>query len=272
MIRRTSTILDRIVDEKIKEVERLKKDNKLIIDRLKEETINNRRLFEKELAKKELTVIAEIKKASPSKGVIAKKFEPDKQLKEYVKGGARVISVLTDKKFFQGSPEILKKLQAKTDLPILRKDFIIDPVQVYESFYLKANIILLIAAILEKKDLINLIEICNNLGIEALIEVHNNHDLEKVLETEARIIGINNRNLKNFNVDLKNTEKIITRLDKMGIRNQFYLVSESGIKSRADISYLQGIGVNGVLIGESLMRANNPAEKIHELIKNQKVI
>ncbi len=224
-----------------------------------------KRSLKSALKKSELTLIAEIKKASPSKGLISKNFDPEKQLQAYSQGGADAISILTDEKYFNGSTEILRQLRGKTSLPILRKEFIIHPLQIYESLFLGADIVLLIAAILTKQQIISFLDISNQLGLEALVEVHDHDDLEKIIDTKTEILGINNRNLDNFTVDITNTEKIINELEKMNIRNNFYIVSESGVKDKSDVDYLESLGVNGVLIGEALMKSNKPQEKIKEL-------
>ncbi|MFP4660997.1 MAG: indole-3-glycerol phosphate synthase TrpC [Halanaerobiales bacterium] len=244
------TILNKIIIEKRKEVQSIK---------------NPGRSLKKSLAGEKLTLIAEIKKASPSKGVIAEEFNPGEQLEKYINAGAGAVSILTDEKFFQGSKDIMMALREKTDLPLLRKDFIIDPIQVYESLFIGADIILLIAAVLSKKELKELIELTGSLGMEALVEVHNIDELDNAVEANAEIIGINNRNLKNFTVDLKNTERIVTELNGRGIRDNYYIIAESGIKDSTDIKYLKDIGVDGVLIGESLMKSPEPEEKINEL-------
>jgi indole-3-glycerol phosphate synthase len=250
-------ILDSILVEKIDEVKELKKP---------------RRSLEAKLAQSELTLIAEIKKASPSKGIITAAFNPEKQLQSYLSGGADAISVLTDKKFFQGGKEMLQEIRKKTDLPVLRKDFIIDPLQIYESFFLGADIILLIAAILGKKELCKLVDLTYSLGMEALVEVHHQKELEKVFSSQARILGINNRNLQDFSVDVNRTGEIIGYLEKVKVRDKYYLISESGIKNNEHINYLKDLGVNGVLIGETLMSASDPAEKIKELFGRSGVL
>lgn len=231
-----------------------------------------KRSLKSTLRKNDLTLIAEIKKASPSKGIISKNFDPEKQLEAYAKGGADAISILTDERYFNGSSEIIRELRNKTSLPILRKDFIIHPLQIYESLFLGADIVLLIAAILTKEQIINFLEISNQLGLEALVEVHDYNDLEKIKDTNTEILGINNRNLDNFTVDIRNTERIINKLEKMHIRDNFYIVSESGVKDKKDIEYLQSLEVDGVLIGEALMKADNPLEKIKELFPGKEHI
>lgn len=247
---KTNTILDKIVMEKRGEVKNIKKLRVSLKERL---------------AEKRLTLIAEIKKASPSKGVIAPNFNPVSQLEKYVKAGAGAVSILTDEKFFQGSKKIMINLRKKTDLPLLRKDFIIDPIQVYESFFIGADVILLISTILSKAELKELVKITHSLGMEALVEVHNLDDLNKVIESRAEIIGINNRNLNDFTVSLENTAKIVRELESQRLREDYYIVAESGIKDRNDINYLDELGINGVLIGETLMKSSDPEKKIKEL-------
>ncbi|MFW6389635.1 MAG: indole-3-glycerol phosphate synthase TrpC [Halanaerobiales bacterium] len=242
-------ILDKIIKQKKEEIKLLKAP---------------RNSLKEKLSKYELTIIAEIKKASPSKGVINYNFNPEKQLEKYISGGADAVSILTDKKFFQGSKEILKNLRKLTDIPLLRKEFIIDPIQIYESFFLGADIILLIAAVLEKEELKNLLKLTHELNMEAIVEVHSVEELNKVMDTEAEIIGVNNRNLKNFTVDLKNTEDIISEIKKSKRRHEQYIISESGIKDKSDIEYLKSLGIDGVLIGETLMRSEKSAQLIKE--------
>jgi len=210
-------------------------------------------------------LIAEIKKASPSKGLISDHFQPEEQLKKYVKAQVDAISILTDQKYFLGSNDILRELRKLTDLPILRKEFIIDPLQIYESFFLGADIILLIAAILRQDSLNSLLKLTHKLGLEAIIEVHNLQELRMAMATDAEIIGVNNRNLHDFSVDLRTTELVINELIKNESRDSCYIISESGINNRSDIDCLISLGVNGVLIGETLMRAEDPVEKVKEL-------
>lgn len=244
-------ILDDIVLQKQKEINKMKKEKKSFLKCLKTN---------------KFSLIAEIKKASPSKGIIAKNFSPQRQLKKYIAGGATAISILTDKKFFQGKKEIITKLRPETKLPILRKEFIIEPLQVYESFFLGADIILLIAAILDLKQLKNLLSIASELNLEAIVEVHSLDDLNKVLNTKAEIIGINNRNLHDFTVDLTTSAKIINELVKKNLKNEYYLIAESGIKTKADINYLKELGVKGVLIGEALMKSEDPVKMIKDFL------
>ena len=243
-------ILDKIIKEKQKEVKAIKKNRHSLIKKLKQDR---------------LSLIAEIKKASPSKGLITENFEPAAQLKAYQDGGASAISILTDQKFFQGSNQVLESLRKLTKLPILRKEFIIDPIQVYESFFIGADVILLIAAVLDLEQLKELLITAEKLKLEVIVEVHNEAELEMVLKTRAEIIGINNRNLNNFEVDLTTTARLLKILKEKSLRENYYIIAESGIKTAEDISYLKELGVDGVLIGETLMKAENPAAKIKEL-------
>ncbi|HPZ17089.1 MAG TPA: indole-3-glycerol phosphate synthase TrpC [Fervidobacterium sp.] len=242
--------LEKIVEAKMEEIARLKRKK-----------LSLKASFQKN----RMGLIAEIKKASPSKGVIAKTFDPYNQLNAYISGKVDAISVVTDERYFQGSTEILRKLRQNTSLPILRKDFIIDPIQVYESLFLGADIILLIACILSRREIISLLALAKELGLEAIVEIHSREDLDKVLDTEAEILGINNRDLNTFTVDLRNTGIMIEELERRGKRKEFYIISESGIKERADVKYLEDLGVDGVLIGEAIMTADDPTSKIKEL-------
>ena len=207
-----------------------------------------------------LACIGELKIASPSKGYLHKNLDLVKTARIYEKKGIKAISVLTDK-HFKGKLSDLKLVKDAVKLPVLRKDFIIDCYQVYESCFYGADAILLIAAILSKKKLSDLLLLTHNLGMEAIIEIHNFADLKKVDLNNARIIGINNRNLSDFRVDLGTTAKL---RDK--IPSKKTLISESGIHSRADILYLRKLKVNAVLIGEGIVTAYNIPVKIKELL------
>ncbi len=217
--------------------------------------------FEKALSQPKINIIAEIKKASPSKGVICEDFNPVEIAKQYKEGGASAISILTEEDFFQGSPEILKNVRKIIDLPILRKDFIFDEYQVYEAAHMGADAFLLIAAMLEKQQVIELIELGKELGLDALVEIHTEQELEKVLNSSINIIGVNNRNLKNFVVDLGTS----LSLSKIMPKNTIW-VSESGINTQADIQQLQTAGYQAFLIGEQLMRNTSPRDGLVELL------
>ena len=207
-----------------------------------------------------VAVIAEVKKASPSKGLIRPDFNPLEIAREYHRLEVQAVSVLTEKNFFLGSEEDLVAIRQAFPLPLLRKDFIIDMRQIYQSRYLGADAILLIASILTKEELHKFQIVAGILGMQCLVEVHDPEEVERALETGARMIGINNRNLKTFEVDLQTTEKLMNY-----IPGDRLVVSESGISSAADMRYLKELGVNAVLIGETFMRASSIEEKINEL-------
>ena len=198
----------------------------------------------------ELALIAEVKKASPSVGVIAELFDPVAIAKNYAAAGAEAISVLTDEQFFQGRLEYLTEIRGAVSVPLLRKDFILDEVQIAEAAAAGADAILLIVAALDDKALRSLLEAAALYQLDALVEVHTLAELERALETDARIIGINNRNLATFEVDLAVTETLSEE-----VPDDIVLVSESGLRSAADVARVKAAGVNAVLIGEALMRA-----------------
>lgn len=251
-------ILDEIVARKKKEVEALKKRRPI-----KEEEIRIRPshdVFSRALAKPgRISIIAEIKKASPSTGLICSSFEPERIAGIYEKNGASAISVLTERHFFKGSIDYLPLVKKATNLPVLRKDFIIDPYQVYESNIYGADAILLIAVALSFNELKNLLELTNEVGMEALVEVHNKEDLEKAISTGASVIGINNRDLKSLKVDLNTSLELIKYIPKEKVT-----VTESGINKREELLTLKEAGFNAALIGTSLMRAKDIGEKLRE--------
>src|SRR5207248_8302830 len=196
-----------------------------------------------------LAVIAEIKKASPSAGVIAKSFKPIEIAKNYERSGANAISVLTDSQFFQGSLEHLRQVRSAVSLPLLRKDFILDEIQIAESVVNGADAILLIVAALDQPQLVDLLQCGARYKIDALVEVHAEEELHRALAAGAKIIGINNRNLATFDVDLAVTEKLCRE-----VSDEIILVGESGIKTPADVARVKACGVDAVLVGEALMR------------------
>lgn len=208
----------------------------------------------------ELTVIAEVKRASPSAGIIAQDFDPLLIAMEYAAAGADALSVLTDEKYFQGNLSYLAKIRERVDLPILRKDFIIDEVQIYESVIAGADAILLIVAALEQDQLLSLLDIASACQLETLVEVHNQEEMERALDTDARLIGVNNRNLRTFEVDLGTTEMLSEEVTSDRI-----LVSESGILTGEDTARVMEWGVDAILVGEALMRASDRSEKMQEL-------
>ncbi|MDJ0654957.1 MAG: indole-3-glycerol phosphate synthase TrpC [Xanthomonadales bacterium] len=218
------------------------------------------------VAAQQTAVIAEIKKASPSKGVIREDFDPPAIARSYQAGGAACLSVLTDEPFFQGSDAYLKDARAAVELPVLRKDFTVDPYQVVEARVLGADCILLIVAALEDSALQELSEQAAELGLDVLVEVHDADELDRALaHTASPLIGINNRNLRTFETD------IATTLDLVGqIPDDRILITESGIASAADVARLQQAGVYGFLVGEAFMRAEDPGQKLAELFSTAK--
>lgn len=207
-------------------------------------------------------LISEVKKASPSKGLIRPDFDPVKLAEAYEAAGADCISVLTDRDYFQGSNEFLTKVREAVKLPLLRKDFIIDYRQIYEARAIGADAVLLIAAILTKAQLKEFHDLAKSLGMDVLVEVHDSAELETVIETgKASLIGINNRDLRSFVTDLKTTEKLIGMMPS-GVT----IISESGIAGRSDMDYLQSVGAHGVLIGEYFMRQADVGEAVNELM------
>lgn len=200
----------------------------------------------------QVALIAEIKKASPSAGVIVESFDPLAIARNYARAGVDAISVLTDEQFFQGHLDYLKLVRDAVPQPLLRKDFILDPVQIMEAAAAGADAILLIVAALEQEQLVALLETAALYQLDALVEVHTLAELDRALETEARIIGINNRNLATFEVDLAVTEKLSEEVPQ-----EIVLISESGIRTAEDLARIKACGVDAVLIGEALMRAQS---------------
>ena len=199
-----------------------------------------------------LALIAEIKKASPSAGVIVESFDPVAIGKNYARAGVDAISVLTDERFFQGHLDYLNAVRSVVPQPLLRKDFVLDPLQIMEAAAAGADAILLIVAALNQEELTSLLETALLYQLDALVEVHTLPELDRALETEARIIGINNRNLATFEVDLTVTEKLSEQ-----VPNDIVLVSESGIRTSEDLARIKACGVDAVLIGEALMRGQS---------------
>ena len=214
-------------------------------------------------------VIAEVKKASPSKGVIREDFDPQKIVSIYERSGASCISVLTDKKFFQGGFEILKDVRAHTDLPLLCKDFIISPYQVYKARLFGADAILLIAAILKDSDLIYLKKIADQLNLDVLVEVHNHEEMDRVLSLNSfKLVGINNRDLKTFQTDLKVSFDLMNKYSDYTTDKKVIFISESGIKNPEDLNNLKSHGISGVLIGESFMKEKDIESAFKKLLNS----
>ncbi len=217
--------------------------------------------FEKTLKKDGLSFICEVKKASPSKGVIAQDFDYLSIAKEYENAGASAISCLTEPKWFMGSDKYLQEICENVSIPVLRKDFTVCDYQIYEAKLLGASAVLLICTLLETQTIKEYIKICDTLGISALVEAHNESEINSALEAGARIIGVNNRNLKDFSVDVNNS----TRYRQMIPENTVF-VSESGIKTHDDIKVLLNNKTDAVLIGETLMRVENKKAALEELL------
>ncbi|MFZ5987171.1 MAG: indole-3-glycerol phosphate synthase TrpC [Bacillota bacterium] len=256
-------ILDKIVEERKKQLR--DEMSRISIEgwkqRIKRPGMHKTQDFYSAIKRDEnISIIAEVKKASPSKGIIKENFDPLAIAKEYSESNVQAISVLTEKNFFLGDDEYLIRVRQSSSLPVLRKDFIIDIWQVYQSRCLGADAILLIVSLLSDEDLKKFQIVAGILGMQCLVEVHDKGELERALESGAKIIGINNRDLKTFDVDLKTTEKLMNY-----IPHDRAVVSESGIKSPDDMKYLKELGVDAVLIGETFMRAPSIRGKIDEL-------
>lgn len=216
--------------------------------------------FEAALAQPGMSFICEIKKASPSKGIIAEDFPYLNIAKEYEEAGAAAISVLTEPDFFMGSPLYFKEIHETTAIPLLRKDFIVHEFQIYEAKLLGASAVLLICALLDTETLKNNIAICRTLGLSALVEAHNQDEIASALKAGANIIGVNNRNLKTFEVNIENAVNL-----RSLVPPNVLFVAESGIEDAKDIRRLHDANVNAVLIGETLMRAPDKAAKLRQL-------
>jgi indole-3-glycerol phosphate synthase len=208
-----------------------------------------------------LGLIAEVKRASPSAGVIAEHFDPVLIAKAYESAGAHALSVLTDEQYFQGHLRYLMEIRQATTIPVLRKDFILHEVQIYEAAVAGADAILLIVAALEQPDLLHLLDIAEECQLDVLVEVHDEAEMERALDTPATLIGINNRNLRTFVVDLATTERLSEEVPE-----HITLLSESGIKTNADARRVFAAGVNGLLVGETLMRADDIHTTVAELL------
>lgn len=216
--------------------------------------------FEKALKKDDIAFICECKKASPSKGLIAPDFPYLQIAKDYAAAGADAISVLTEPKWFLGSDEYLQQIAAAVKIPCLRKDFTVDAYMIYTAKLLGASAVLLICSILSETQLNEYIARCDELGISALVEAHDEHEVSTALRAGARIVGVNNRNLKDFTVDTANSRRL-----RELIPRDIVFVSESGVRSTADVAALRQIGADAVLVGETLMRAPDKAAKLAEL-------
>ena len=259
-------ILDTIVEEKLREVARLPA-RLIAAGDLRDAMLEHgeRRDFIAALKNPRqgtIGLIAEVKKASPSAGVICHDFDPVRIAREYEAAGASCLSVLTDEKFFQGSLDYLRQIRAAVTLPLLRKDFIIDERQILEAIEWGADAILLIVAILTDAQLQKFHALAVEAGLAVLVEVHDEAELERALKISPALLGVNNRNLKNFQVDLGTTEALAAKLTP----GATLLVAESGIHTRADVVRLQKCGAGAILVGESLMRGGDIQAKVRELV------
>ncbi len=261
----TSTILEKILDRKQWEIQQNSQQVSLAMqEKLARDTMDDRRGFisalRERMDQQQTAVIAEIKKASPSKGLIREDFDPARIAAQYAAAGANCLSVLTDEHFFQGSNEYLKQARAACDLPVIRKDFIVDPYQVAEAGAIGADCILLIVAALNPVRLKELSQCAADFALDVLVEVHNETELDVALSAGFDLIGINNRNLHTFHTDLDTTLRLAERVpeDKL-------IVTESGISTAADVKHMVSRGIYGFLIGETFMRADDPGEKLREL-------
>ncbi|MDD5539298.1 MAG: indole-3-glycerol phosphate synthase TrpC [Candidatus Marinimicrobia bacterium] len=258
------TILDKIIEQKKQEVANAQQRRPLKF--LQSQIINHNRLCslrQKMKVNRNFQFICEIKKASPSRGIIKADFDPINLAVSYAEAGADAISVLTDEHFFQGRLDYLPQIRKKVALPLLRKDFIIDPYQIYESCYYQADLILLIARILSRQQVIEFIELADKLSLEVLLELANENDLAKIpLDRRNLILAINNRNLETFEVDLNNSLRL-----KPLFPDDIPVISASGINTAEECRRLAYNGFAGVLIGESLMRSPSPAVYLSELKK-----
>jgi indole-3-glycerol phosphate synthase len=263
-------ILDKIVEQKQREVALLP-ERRIAAGDLHDAMLEHgeRRDFLAALRQPrvgDIGLIAEVKKASPSAGVICPNFDPVRIATEYEAAGASCLSVLTDEKFFQGSLDYLRQIRAAVKLPLLRKDFIIDERQILEAIEWGADAILLIVAILDDERLKRFHTLATEAGLAVLVEVHDEAELTRALPLGAELIGVNNRNLKTFTVDLATTEQLAEKLRQSGRGNAKLLVAESGIHTRADVERLKKSGAAAILVGESLVRQGNIAAKVRELI------
>lgn len=259
-----SDILIKILNRKREEI--AERSKSVSIEMLKQQCENADpvrgfiKSIENKINNQQSAVIAEIKKASPSKGVLRENFEPAEIAKTYAAHGAACLSVLTDKDYFQGHESYLQQARAACSLPVIRKDFIIDSYQVYEARAINADCILLIVAALDDDNLQLLFDLAHELTMDVLMEVHDEVEMQRALKTGARLIGVNNRNLRTFATSLDTTLSMLDMVNESHI-----LVTESGIHNKADVQLMRDNKVNAFLVGEAFMRADDPGEKLAEL-------
>jgi indole-3-glycerol phosphate synthase len=264
MTDKTPDILKKIIQRKHEEVAAARANvSAADIVRLAETAADIRGFVDnmkKRISAGEPAVIAEIKKASPSKGILREDFDPAAIASSYEQGGACCLSVLTDRDFFQGSNEYLQQARSHCQLPVLRKDFMIDPYQVYEARAIGADCILLIVACLEDSQMLELADLAQALGMDVLVEVHDAAELERALQLPLPMIGINNRNLRTFETSLQTTLDLIQQ-----ITDERIVVTESGILEPGDVALMRANNVNAFLVGEAFMRSNDPGKRLSEL-------
>lgn len=255
------TILDQLADHARERVSEAKR--KISPKDLKQQALSMQKgsfAFEKALRKDGISFICECKKASPSKGLIAPEFPYLQIAEEYEAAGADCISVLTEPKWFLGSDEYLKEIADAVSIPCLRKDFTVDEYMIYEAKVLGASAVLLICSILGKSEIREYLQICDELGLSALVETHDEREVQMALDAGAHVIGVNNRNLKDFSVNTDNSRRL-----RELIPSEVLFVSESGVQTAEDVAALRAIGADAVLIGETLMRAADKKAKLAEL-------
>ena len=260
-------ILKKICEDKRLEIEILKKKcslnslKKLISDEINKRDFKN--VIIKSSLEKRNYIIGEIKKASPSAGEIIHNYEPIEISKIYERAGVKALSVLTEKNYFKGEIDHLSYVKQNTNIPILRKDFIIDEYQIYESKVYQADVILLIVSVLSDDELKKFLKIANELNLDCIIETHDENEIKRALKLDYPILGINNRNLKNLKTDLNNSVSLFTSISK-----DYTVIAESGIKTSEDISMYNDLGIFNFLIGESILRSKNYATFIKKLLNH----
>ena len=262
-----NNILKKICEDKKLELEILKKKcslnslKKLISDQINKRDFKN--VIIKSVEERKNFIIGEIKKASPSAGEIIHNYEPIEIAKIYERAGVKALSVLTEKNYFKGEIDHLSYIKQNTNIPILRKDFIIDEYQIYESKVYQADVILLIVSILSDEELKKFLKIANELNLDCIIETHDENEIKRALKLDYPILGINNRNLKNLKTDLNNSVSLFTSISK-----DYTVIAESGIKTADDISMYNDLGIFNFLIGESILRSKDYATFIKKLLNH----
>ena len=266
MTQKTPDILKKIVSRKHEEIDegikRVPLERMIELASNADQTRGFYNALQSKVKQKQSGIIAEIKKASPSKGVLRENFDPVEIAKSYESGGASCLSILTDRDFFQGDPLFLIKARAAVSIPVIRKDFIVDPYQVYESRAMGADCILLIVSCLKDSELKSLSQLASSLGMDTLVEVHDRDELHRALKLELPMLGINNRNLRNFEVSLQTTIDLLS-----DIGDDKFVITESGITSKMDVELMHNHNVFGFLIGEAFMRDSNPGQKLKEFFQ-----